>query len=450
MELAVRYTTSSDGVAIAFTEIGEGSPIVYMPSTPFSHIQLEWGIPRLRGLYEGLVDAGHRLIRYDARGTGLSDREVADLDLDARLGDLEAVLATTGIERTALFATGDTGIEAITWAARNPDRVAHLMLWCSWARRADVSSLATTRSLRALTEQDWTVYTETAARVLVGWSNEAEARQFAAFYRQCTTPEVVRGLAPFVWEWDVTELLPQVRCPTLVMQVNRMPSGVGVEVGQALARGIPDARFAVLEGESPLPFANDNSALLRAVTEFLGDDPASRPAGVTSRGGAPVTILFTDMEGSTSLTQRLGDAKAQEIVRAHNSLVRESLAAHAGREIKHTGDGIMISFRAASQALECAIDIQRRVAALAEENPDSALRVRIGINSGEPVAEEGDYFGTAVQVAARVSDVAEPGQILATGVVRDLVAGKGFLFRDCGEVVPRGFEDPVRLFEARW
>ena len=447
MEPAVRYTTTSDGVAIAFAETGEGSPIVYMPSTPLSHVQLEWGIPRLRELYNRLTAAGHRLIRYDARGTGLSDREAPDWGLDARLLDLEAVVDALSLETAALFATGDTGMEAITWAASHPERVSHLMLWCSWARRADVSSIPTTRALRALLDEDWTVYTETTARVLVGWSNESDARDLAAFYRNCTSPEAVRATVPLVYEWDVTGLLPQIRCPTLIMQAGGLPY-LPVDVGRTMARSIPGAHLVVLDGVSPLPFANDTSALLRAITEFLGDAPVSALAG--KAGDAPVTILFTDMEGSTALTQRLGDARAQDVVRTHNRFVREALAAHGGREIKHTGDGIMATFRSASQAIEGAIDIQRRIHALAEEDPDSALRVRIGLNAGEPVAEEGDYFGTAVQVASRICATAEPGQILATGVVRDLVAGKGFLFRDCGETIPRGFADAVRVFEAHW
>ena len=163
-----------------------------------------------------------------------------------------------------------------------------------------------------------------------------------------------------------------------------------------------------------------------------------------------VTILFTDMEGSTSLTQRLGDAKAQEVLRTHNRIVRDALKAHTGSEIKHTGDGIMASFASASRALECAIAIQRALAQHNESNPDTPIRVRIGLNAGEPIVEEKDLFGTAVQLAARICAQAEPGEILAPIVVRELAAGKGFLFSDRGDVVLRGFEDPVRLYEVRW
>ena len=167
-------------------------------------------------------------------------------------------------------------------------------------------------------------------------------------------------------------------------------------------------------------------------------------------GSAPVTILFTDMTDSTVMTQRLGDKAAVAILRAHNEIVRRCLAAKGGREIKHTGDGIMARLPSASGALECAVSIQQGLADYVAEHPEAGLRVRVGLNAGEPVAEAGDYFGTAVQLAARIRDLAQPGQILVSGVVRDLVAGKKFLFSDCGETVPRGFEDAVRLYEARW
>lgn len=163
------------------------------------------------------------------------------------------------------------------------------------------------------------------------------------------------------------------------------------------------------------------------------------------------------MEGSTTLTQRLGDAKAQEVLREHNTIVRDALKVHGGSEIKHTGDGIMASFGSASRALECAIAMQRAfdernsgVGAHGRAPLPEPVRVRIGLNAGEPVAEERDLFGTAVPLAARVCARAEPGQVLAANVVREMSAGKGFLFSDCGDVVLRGFEDPVRLYELRW
>jgi class 3 adenylate cyclase len=195
---------------------------------------------------------------------------------------------------------------------------------------------------------------------------------------------------------------------------------------------------------------------------FIGLDPglASKPSPPRLTTGDVYTILFTDIASSTALTQRLGDAKAQELVRAHNKIVREALATHGGSEIKHTGDGIMASFPSASGALECAVAIQRAIAVHNQSagpggldprpsTPDP-LSVHIGLNAGEPLAEEQDLFGTAVQLARRICDHAEAGQVLVSNVVRELAAGKGFLFGDIGEVVPKGFEEPVRLYEVRW
>ncbi len=171
--------------------------------------------------------------------------------------------------------------------------------------------------------------------------------------------------------------------------------------------------------------------------------PAATPGGL-------VTILFTDMQSSTANRQQLGDAKAQELLRAHNRIVREALAANGGNEIKHTGDGIMASFGSAIGALNCAIAIQRGIASHAEEHQDSPLAVYIGLNAGEPIAEDDDLFGTSVDLAARICAEAEPSEILVSDVVRQLAAGKEFLFSDQGESALRGFEDPVRLWSVRW
>ena len=215
-----------------------------------------------------------------------------------------------------------------------------------------------------------------------------------------------------------------------------------VSTAQDLAARIPNARLMLLEGTVAGWDLPPRAAT--AIAEFLGDTP--RDAFETPGAGAPLTILFTDMEDSTSLTQRLGDAQAQELVHAHNTIVRNALQARGGSEIKHTGDGIMASFPSASSAVECAIAIQRDVA----EHNDANLRVHIGVNAGEPLAEDGDLFGTAVQLARRICDYAGAGDILVADVVRQLAAGKGFQFDDRGEVALRGFEEPAHLYEARW
>lgn len=162
------------------------------------------------------------------------------------------------------------------------------------------------------------------------------------------------------------------------------------------------------------------------------------------------TVLFTDMIDSTSLTQRLGDEIAMRLVRRHDAVIRDALAACSGREVKHTGDGIMASFASASRAIECAITIQRALAAHNEQTPDQPIHVRVGLNAGEPVSEKQDLFGAAVQLARRVCDSADAEGIFVSNVVRDLCIGKPFSFRDRGQAELKGFPEPVRLYEVVW
>jgi len=448
VEPSIQYATTADGVSIAFWTIDEGAPLVHLPYVPFSHIQLEWHMSQPRRWYEALAGKTRKLVRYDSRGTGLSQRQVTTFSLDALVQDLDAVVNHLSLERFALFAIADSGMTAIAYAASHPERVSHLILWCTWARRADVAG-PETRALRAVAEQDWKTYTEMLARVWMGWSADEDARQFAVFCRECVTQELMLEFAAAVSEFDASQLLLQVRCPTLVLHRRQMPVP-DMNVVRALASGIPGARLALLEGASPFPFQGDQAAVLGAIREFFGEEQEAEETHRPPAPGGLVTVLFTDIEESTALTQRLGDAKAQELVRTHNDIVRGALKAHGGAEIKHTGDGIMASFALPSRAIECAITIQRAVANHLEEHPESPLRVHIGLNAGEPVMEEQDLYGVAVQLARRICDHAEGGEILVSDVVRGLTAGKGFLFSDEGDVVLRGFEDPVRLYEVRW
>ena len=195
----------------------------------------------------------------------------------------------------------------------------------------------------------------------------------------------------------------------------------------------------------------------RAVGGFLGkvgEGPAmTEPATAVGQPAIDTafrTILFADIEGFTSITQRVGDARAMELLRTHDAFIRDALKAHKGSEVKHTGDGIMASFASIVRAVECAIAIQRTFASHNEQSPDIPIRLRTGLAAGEPVTEGEDLFGAAVQLASRICDCAEAEQILVPSVIRELCMGKGFLFGDIGEVVPKGFEEPVRLYEVRW
>jgi len=451
MEPRIRYAQTADGVSIAFWTLGEGLPVVQMPNLPWSHIQLEWQNPGWRRWYERLAEK-RKVVRYDGRGSGLSDRNVADYSVDAHVLDLQAVVQRLGVQRFVLVGPSTGAPVAIAYAARHPEAVSQLVVWCAWTWEGRTQSR--TQAFRALLHGDWELYTEAVAHASLGWSEGEEAHRHAAFLRECATPEAARAIFRALAEFDVTAVLSQVRLPTLILQRRQVPAvGVGgvdvVEVARGLASGIPDARLALLEGASIFPWVGDMEAVLSAIDEFLGDSELAPAGAEPPAAGGVCTILFTDVEGSTALTQRLGDAKAREVLREHERITRQALRAHGGAEVKAMGDGFMASFSSATRALECAIAMQRAFAAC-NESAEEPISVRIGLNAGEPIAEEEDLFGTAVIVAARVAAHAEGGEILASDVVRQLVAGKGFLFSDRGDVVLRGFEDPVRLYAVRW
>jgi class 3 adenylate cyclase len=449
MEPRIQYAKTADGVSIAFWTLGEGPPLVYMPILS-SHCEMEWQFPEIRSFYERLAQ-GRMLVRYDGRGTGLSEREATDFSLDARMLDLEAVVERLGLERFAMLAPFTAGPVAISYAARRPERVSHLLLWSSYARGSDILQ-SPRAAIFGLVDQDWVLYTETMAHATLGWSEGEQAHRFAAMMRESTTQEVVKLAISEFLDVNVTGLLPLVRSPTVVL--HRRDGPVPLHVARGLASRIPGARLVTLEGSSLSPMAGAVEVVLRVIDEFLGEGEAAAPEPQRPTRAAVHTILFTDVEGSTAMTQRLGDARAREVMREHERITRECLRAHGGSEVKTMGDGFMASFGSAVKALECAIAVQKAFATRNESN-ETPIRVRIGLNAGEPIAEDdpdgrGDLFGTAVIRAARIAAMAQGGEILTANVVRELAEGKGFVLGDRGEVALRGFDDPVRLFEVRW
>jgi class 3 adenylate cyclase len=443
MEQQIRFCTSADGTRIAFAIYGEqpGTPLVQVSSWTYNE-ELHREVPEIRALSEGLAQ-GRQLVLFDRRGVGASQRGVDDLSLEAHVADLTAIVNHLGLEQFDLIGWFDGTAVSVAYAARHPERVSRLVLCTPYPRGEDTATPEAARSVTELIRANWPLARRTLTDI--GFPNApAEMRHgLANALRRAISSEIAAEYVEFVTNLDVTSFLPRVQAPTLVLHP-RAPAAVPMSASQAVAALIPDALFIAWEGD---PLTNQEQ-MAELVRQFLDEGRAQPPAPA---GPADVaTILFTDMESSTALTQRLGDAKAQELVRAHNTIVREALRANGGSEIKHTGDGIMASFATASGALECAVAIQRAVAAHGEEHPQSPLRVRIGLNAGEPIAEEDDLFGTAVQLARRICDRAEPSEILASNVVRELSAGKGFLFADRGETALRGFEDPVRLYEVRW
>ncbi len=451
MEQELGFCTTSDGISIAYATVGDGPPLVYANGYP-GHLSSEWDARHSRELIEDLAQ-GFTLIRYDMRGSGLSDREPGELSFENWLLDLEAVVDHLKLEAFALLGLGFlAGPICITYAAAHPERVSRLIMSEGYMRGEE---LTTPERGKAMVD-----YISLYGFPVGGSSTDLSADDLQNFQavskiqNQAASLEVQGKVVRTLLEIDVSSAVEKISMPTLVMH-GHDDQVVPFRLGRNLAAAIPQSKFMPFDDATSAPWMQHHR-IANAIRDFLGIEVEEQPAPAPAPAAADVyTILFTDIESSTELTQRLGDAKAQEVVHAHNQIVRDALRAHSGDEIKHTGDGIMASFSSSSGAISCAVAIQRAVAAQVEEHPDMPLSIYIGLNAGEPIQEDSpggqaDLFGTAVQLARRICDKAGPGEILVSNVVRELAAGKAFLFSERGESELRGFEDPVRLYEVSW
>ena len=267
MEPRIRYATTADGVSIAFWTLGEGVPLVYMAGGPWGHVEL-WDILECRRWYE-LLAQKMMLVRYDVRGTGWSERDVSDHSLDALTLDVEAVVNCLGLDRFAMFGAFDAGPVAIAYAARRSERVSRLILWCSWARSSDIRS-PRIRAWLGLLDQDWELMTDTCAHLALGWPAGEVGRHAAQRLRESVTPEAARAALEAMGQFDVTDLLPRLKVPTLVLHRNGIP-WLPVDIARALTSRIPDAQLTVMEGESTAPYLGDAEAAASAVDAFLGE-----------------------------------------------------------------------------------------------------------------------------------------------------------------------------------
>ncbi len=447
MEPRIQYVTTSDGLNLAVSTMGSGPPLVVVPSW-LSHLELDQQ-ELVKPTFFKRLAAGSLLVRYDKRGMGLSTRNVGDYSLDAQVNDLHAIIEHLQLSDVTLFGSSQGGTICIAYAVHHPENVSRLILFGAY-HHIPAAVKETLGAILPLVRTDWTgLGTSPMLEMFISGASTQTRDFFVHYQKEAANGEDAAAILDALAAYDVTSILPNIRVPTLVLHRRDDPA-VSVHQGHEIASLIPNAQFVPLDGRIHLPYWGDIEPLVAAIEEFL-----ERPPTSPAPPGSLVTILFTDMEGSTTLADRLGDAAAQEVRRAHNDIVRSALAANSGNEIKHTGDGIMASFATASSALDSAIAIQRGVAAHKEKHPDSPLGVYVGLNAGEPIAEDDpdgrvDLFGTSVNLAARICDHAEAGQILAANVVRELAAGKQFLFADLGETELRGFEDPVKLWELRW
>jgi class 3 adenylate cyclase len=440
MEPRIQYAKTSDGVSIAYSVMGSGPLLIRAGHPWMSHLSQEWEtfLPS-RDFYLALAER-LTVIRYDPRGCGMSDRHTLDFSLEARLRDLDAVV---GAATTGQFAfRGSMGgcLAAIAYAVEHPERVSKLILIDPsprWDRDNPVSRFMD--ALESISVEQWEAVTEALAGRI------GQAGNFATLVRAAVSPEAFVAYRDATRQIDVTPLLSRISSPTLVIQHE---GPLGSDHSREVASLIPGCQLVRTHGDRRLGPGPQEAA---AVLDFLG---AGGPAIANDKIQSPdvITVLWTDIVGHTEMMQRLGDEKGRAVLREHERITRDVLKAHGGTEVKTMGDGFMASFGSVTKAVECAVALQR---AFDERNrgvgaPVEPLSIRVGLNAGEPIKEEGDLFGSTVILASRIAAKAEGGEILASDVVRGLCSGKGLLFADRGEFVAKGFEEPVRLWEVRW
>jgi class 3 adenylate cyclase/pimeloyl-ACP methyl ester carboxylesterase len=438
MEQEIHFCTKGDGAQIAYSIVGEGPPLVYARPV-WGHLELEWERAEIRSYFLSLA-RHHTVFRWDTHGTGLSDRAWSSFDLSDNVADMEAMIEHVGLKQFDLVGDATGGPTAISLAAARPDLVNKLALYGTFAYGPAVGRPEILGAMLSLIRANWSVAAKTFADMIVPDVDAETARSCAILLRDSCEPEVAARLYELAWTVDVRNDLARIKSHTLVLH-RRGDKTAPFELGRALASQIPGARFVPLEGKSNLPYIGNPTSVLRGLADFLETPPP------VDESPAPVTILLTDIEGSTALTQRLGDAGAQKVQRAHDDIVRRGTAAYGGRELKHTGDGIMVSFASSSAAIECAIAVQRSFGEWNETYKDQQLRVRIGISAGE-ISGPAEQMNTAYQLATRVCSRAQPGAILVTDAVRQLVAGQRFDFTDAGRAALKGFTERVRLYEV--
>jgi class 3 adenylate cyclase len=448
MEPQIRYARTADGVSIAYYAMGSGPAVIDLGPPPVSHLRAELQIPEIRNWYERFASQ-RTFVRFDGRGTGLSEREIADYSTESLVRDLEAVVDALGLDRLTLMGQMNSGLAAITYAARHPDKVEALILWCAYTRGSEFFEDSGTLFLRDALSRDWGMFTESASNSRFGWLHGDFAHRFAGLWREAVAPEVQALLMDSLRSADVSGLLASVQAPTLVLQREER----GTDVARRIAAGIRDARVAIFDGTSAAPYLPDAEQVWGEIAGFIGLEVEAEAAGRSPRSdatGGLRTVLFTDIVGHTEMMQRLGDAKGRDVLREHERITRDLLKQHGGAEVKTMGDGFMASFGSVTSAMECAIALQRAFHGQNQEPGTENLHVRVGLNAGEPIEEDGDLFGATVILASRIAAKAGAGEILIPEPVRHLLSGKSFAFADRGEFVPKGFDDAVRLYEVRW
>jgi class 3 adenylate cyclase len=430
----IRYAHSGE-VNIAYQVTGNGPFDLVLVSGFVSHLELDWKEPRHARFLERLGSFA-RLIRFDKRGTGLSDRPSALGGIEARMDDVRAVMDAVDCERAALFAYWEGGPMAAVFAATYPERTSALVLFGTFARRTRSEdypwhwSRDDAAAGAAHTAEVWGTDQTTALEVFSPGADAALRRWWIARDRAGATPGAVRDLILSNLDIDVRPVLPAIQAPTLVLH----PEVTGGE-GAYIAARIPGARLVVTPDQQYLPWLVPDA--MDEAEHFL---TGVRPTPLGDRVLA--TILVTDLVGSTDRAREVGDRAWSELLEQHYAEVRYELERFRGEEVDTAGDGFLALFDGPARAIRCALEVRHSLREL-------GLDMRAGVHTGEVERLRGEKpRGIAVHIGSRVATCAAPGEVLVTATTRDLVAGSGLEFEDRGEHQLRGIPEARHLFNV--
>jgi class 3 adenylate cyclase/pimeloyl-ACP methyl ester carboxylesterase len=433
----------SGTVNIAYQLMGDGPPDLVAVDV-ISHIELAWELPSQARFFRRLASIS-RLLRVNQRGTGMSDRDTGVPTLELRMDDIRAVLDAAGSDRAVLYGLGDAAPLSILFAATYPERTSGLILMNASPRFVKSPALPwlPARDQRereaAEFERRWG---ETAfATEFVGRANpsatEEERRGSARVFRLSVSPGAAAAYVRMNNDVDVCDVLPLIRVPTLVMH-RKDERGWDIRSGRYLADHIPGARFVELPGADFSPALGDQETLFAELTSFLADIVAGKQSEVEP-DRVLVTVLFSDIVGSSEKAAALGDRGWRELLERHHQLVRGRLESFRGQEVDTAGDGFFASFDGPARAIRCGC-------AISEAMSEIGLEVRVGLHTGECELVDGKVAGIAVHTGARVAALAKPGEVLVSSTVRDLVAGSGLAFEDRGQHELKGIPGEWRLY----
>lgn len=434
-----RYAAAGD-VHIAYQVVGDGPLDLILVAEFWHSIEAQWEEPSFAAFLERLTSFG-RLICFDQRGTGLSDPVALEglPSLTQWMDDVRVVMDEAGSEQAALIGMGGGGMMSMLFAATHPQRTSALVLVNSFSRLSEAPDYPPGRATALETEvidvmeAGWGrgVLLDLVAPSRVG--DETFRRWWARYQRLGLTLGGILAVRRMLGEADVRDVLPSVRVPTLVLHRagNRW---VRVEHGRYLAEHIAGAKYVELDGVDYFPFLGDASAVLDEIEGFTTG--VSRPP---ESQRVLATVFFTDIVESTKRAVELGDRTWSELLDAHHRLVREELERFHGREVDTAGDAFFATFDGPARAVRCAVAVREAVQSL-------GLEIRAGIHTGELEFEDGAVRGVAVHIGQRVLSEADPGEIVVSSTVKDLVAGSGLRFSDRGLHALKGIPEQWRLF----